>query len=985
MVERTDVQGLQRVQSIGRSARQVDTTSNAAVGRVDNSWVGALAGIAKGGMGMIQKHAEEKADSDALIQRQRALHGLNPTGNATRKGLQAHMLVGLQNTLVTNTKQMQEDASRFEGTDAEWDEHVLDNTASVRDAIRKQYPSVTDDRNFDTAITNAQLEQMPSIAGARVSSKIQQERDARYTTYTDNLITNIDELTPESAQAWTDNMQSRAVDLQLTTDETQKGIASTAMKLAQSGDGRLIEATKHIKDDAGVSLYERDPALKQAAVHAKRIEAQGRQGQIAETKDLLETQYIAGDISKEDFYKQADSLNVDTGNAAYSEEQLRSVDRKKATVIATAAKNRDINSLISNIATGNAATVATSHLDNIPMKTKQDALTSQLSQVATQVDQQVQDGLIDPMQSDQAKLQAMTNERLKWAKVGVFDKVMEGRINQFKNTDFNMLVNNKEETPYMNDVLNTYNLVPDSQRESVFGLDNAAFMNHYSTFRNDGDTPAQALQQAQNAKRNVTYEKKEITKAVSSIVGDMNANDGWGWSSNFTDRQSQQVSSEADDLYRTYRRAGFTQEDARERSLNHMNQNWKKVGNTIIKSPNSLSKIANVAQVNPDDLDMQLNGFMESHKADIMEHIQGAYDFQDVYPDIDADNGTFILRAGSTKAPIGKRMRLSELSNEEYATAYQNKPVKVQSGNSEYAAVINLSNEFKLLGKASTPSANVIDSDSEPMIMDESKLPSNATKEFVDGEVVYNIPIKSSAGQVKRNNEWMTQMKGHENLNKEGRNSSGMWTPFDSDLKRDGKETIGYGHMLTDEERKNGYILVVDNPIRFQGSDSEFTDTIADALFEQDLTDAREKLSSHLGRDADDIPEDASRALIDGFYNGGNAYINNNPKAVKYMRKGEWGAAFITSGDYINEGGKRSGGLAKRTAARYNLLDGVPKVEAVSFSPEGEVKWKFSKGSDYSGLPKEIRNKIKGDVIQITRPKRGSRHPWSKPYDFTPM
>ena len=135
-IERQAVQGLAPVQSTGgprgsaTQAIQVGTpqTQPGLGNFVDDLFnaAGSVAGLATDIM-------NRSVEDDKVVQYDRALRGLLPSDEATVGGTRAHMLVQLQNDVIASTAQLQEDAKRFTGDDAEWEQHVVKSRNAIQD------------------------------------------------------------------------------------------------------------------------------------------------------------------------------------------------------------------------------------------------------------------------------------------------------------------------------------------------------------------------------------------------------------------------------------------------------------------------------------------------------------------------------------------------------------------------------------------------------------------------------------------------------------------------------------------------------------------------------------------------------------------------------------------------------------------------------------------------------------------------------------
>ncbi|KAF2282458.1 hypothetical protein GH714_043929 [Hevea brasiliensis] len=127
--------------------------------------------------------------------------------------------------------------------------------------------------------------------------------------------------------------------------------------------------------------------------------------------------------------------------------------------------------------------------------------------------------------------------------------------------------------------------------------------------------------------------------------------------------------------------------------------------------------------------------------------------------------------------------------------------------------------------------------------------------------------------------------------------------------------------------------------------------------------------------DFNNLPGNIRRALIDTSFNMGKGFLNNNPTANAWFKKGDYQAGFIQLLTASNENGKRSKGVLVRRASAYNMAGGGewPKISKVDVQEDGTMRVKFS--GDKSSINPEMRKIISDDGwLLVKRGKPGSLH-----------
>jgi len=110
-------------------------------------------------------------------------------------------------------------------------------------------------------------------------------------------------------------------------------------------------------------------------------------------------------------------------------------------------------------------------------------------------------------------------------------------------------------------------------------------------------------------------------------------------------------------------------------------------------------------------------------------------------------------------------------------------------------------------------------------------------------------------------------VKQLENSNRVGYDkASGTWMPHTS--PESGRDTIGWGHKLSEEEQKGGYILLDGKQISFD----KVNDKVANKLFEQDWNKSTNEAKSFISEKGDwnNLSESKKLITTELFFNMGN-------------------------------------------------------------------------------------------------------------------
>jgi hypothetical protein len=257
---------------------------------------------------------DKKIESDKLLQESRAALGQEPTNDATVAGAKAHELVDTRNAAVVYAYQLQEDAKTFEGTDEEWEQHVLDTQNTLMSTIGN-------DKDAITIAGSVFQKEFGKAALNRYKAKQEQHQTKLYQTNINSLhLATQGDFTPQEIR----HNLSKVIDemhLQGASEATiRKSIVDAAITQSELNDLTLIDYTKEM------GLFQQEPGLARAERQAQtRITGQVS-GEIAIAKQSAIDRMVADDnMTFEQWAMYAGTIKEPTGKSAFSESEIRSV------------------------------------------------------------------------------------------------------------------------------------------------------------------------------------------------------------------------------------------------------------------------------------------------------------------------------------------------------------------------------------------------------------------------------------------------------------------------------------------------------------------------------------------------------------------------------------------------------------------------------------------------------------------------------------
>lgn len=275
-------------------------------------------------------YMQQKVDEDKTVQAMRFYEGMAPSDEATTAGYRTHAVLAMSNKVLESTAKLKNEAATFTGTDEEWQKRVRDAQTSDHNSLLEKYPSLKNDPLAGKAIVSMYGEQVPSIAATRISSKLAQEHEARLNTFRDHIRVRVDGLKPEEAHTLLAGVMDSSDTLQLTKQEREKELSALAIEKADAGDLSILEFTKKYTGGQKTSLWERSHALQKAEENGKKVYWMKRQDEIALKKTNLQERLDKGELTRDEFFTEAQALNNEVSLLAYTDDSMIAAARKNA-------------------------------------------------------------------------------------------------------------------------------------------------------------------------------------------------------------------------------------------------------------------------------------------------------------------------------------------------------------------------------------------------------------------------------------------------------------------------------------------------------------------------------------------------------------------------------------------------------------------------------------------------------------------------------
>lgn len=969
MIERQAVQGLQQVARGGAPRASMIQSKVGTPQLVEsNSFLDDLMGVA----GDVAKVATDAmntiVEEDKLRQYDRNLRGLLPSEDATTGGKRAHMLVNLQNRADEITQRMIDDASRFEGTDEEWEEHVITNQRAMREEVALNYPELMGDKDTAKLITNVFMEKQPQVFAARAGSKLKQESVERSTAIQSRVLSQTEGLQGEALTGMLHQLQREAVAMQVSKPEFESLVVSMAMERAAVGDSSMIEATKGILDANGVSLYARNGKLMQAEIQADRTATSLDQVGLYEMKSQIENGVLDGSLGWEEFLKQADAQNKQTGASAWSEAEITALYNKKAKASAEAGKSDEyMRALMGDGLVG---------LQDWSAKERKEGAETLRARSNELAEAEIAKLGLTGQEAEMVRGKYEQQRYVLMAKNALQDPVAKERYDSLMMLSPEHLKDMKEEPAELQTLLRMQQSLPEDGIAKVMGEEAAAFVDNYSRGLHMGYNPGQAIKYAQGAANKGKRLGSEKVKRLNKIATDVTksvAEGAWGWGDNMGEVGRGLVEQEASDMAFGMAAAGYSEEAIEANMEKYLSGQYTQTqagfmkAGVMVKGAKDNQTIAKVmGGINADDVGIALKQYMINNEQTFLDEAAGM-EIKDMYIDINQDKGTFVVRAGTQRQPVTAVKPLSELNGNALRNQYYEEAKKVRDTQVEEAKKSDYGDAMKAnyddqrkYQKSTDYTAGTI---GKRGIADFILSPA-----FASGQ---NLPGNFEFGYEKNNEDFYNYVAKQENPANVGYNRvAGTYEPY----KDAHGESVGYGHFITPEERKNGYIMVDGEKIPFRKGESQISQKMARKLLEQDV-------KSHVPSTSDwktpfkDLHPAVQRGIMDLTYNLGKGGIKNAPRADAAFKSGRITDGFLHMLGTASTEGKRSPGLLVRRADAYNMANatsGLPKIKQVETNADGSMRVKFD-GEMSSAFTKDFAGKIgKDGWLTVYEPKKGA-------------
>ena len=363
---------------------------------------------------------------------------------------------------------------------------------------------------------------------------------------------------------------------------------------------------------------------------------------------------------------------------------------------------------------------------------------------------------------------------------------------------------------------------------------------------------------------------------------------------------------------------------------------------------------------------MALRQYLDNNKQALLD-ASGGLEEGDLYFDVDAQRGLFTIRAGSGRVPVTQAMPLSEIKGQSLLKQRYDAEVKARDeGRKNFEA-----QQMRMWGaggyQAQPPAKTTAKTVGSRGIADFLMSPA-----FASGE---NLPANFEFGYKRNNMDFYNYVAKAENSANVGFDQvAGVYTPY----KDAHGQSVGYGHFITTEEKKNGYIMIGTEKVPFTPGQSQLTPERAMRLLQQDLK-SHVPSTSGWAVSFEEMHPGVQRGLMDLSYNLGKGGIQNAPKAYAAFKAGKFTDGFIEMLSTASTEGKRSTGLLVRRAEAYNLAQSggaVPKISEVETRADGSMYVKFAGQMSEAFVNKSIYKQIgKDGWMQVYPPKQGALAP----------
>lgn len=975
-LDRQAVQGLQQVQSQGpaRASLIQSRVAGAPTLSQSSSLLDDIMSVAGDAAKVATSVMNNIVEEDKIRQYDRNLRGLLPSEDATVGGKRAHMLVNLQNRTDEITQRLKQDATNFQGSDEEWEEHVVTYQRAMREEVALNYPELSGDKETGKMITATLMEKHPQIFAARAGSKLQQESVERTTALQSRVLSMTEGLQGEELTGMLHQLQRDAVAMQITKPEFEGMITGMALERASVGDASLIEATKGILDGNGVSLYARNGKLMQAEISADRTRASLDQVGLFQSKNEIEQALMSGELEWDEFLRRADAQNDETGSSAWSESELSSLYNKRAKAAAEGMVQQEW------LARGEQGSPL--GLQDISTKERKAYAGYLRSTMGELAEKEIAATGATGEQAEAIRGKYEQQRLMHMAKNVIEDPVAKERFDSLMSMSPENLQSMTDEPEAMQTLLRTRDSLPETGLRAVLGDKAWAFTENYERALRMGQNPGQAIAFAQNASRGEKLQSsvlKELNKTTESVVNSV-ASGGWTFGDNMGDMGKELMMQEANQIALAMKQAGHSNETIEKEMKSYLSNQYTQTqegffkSSVLVKGVQSMQELGKTIGTNGTDSAAALSQYLSNNKEALLDSAGMGMEEKDLYFDIDQKKGTFVIRAGSGRVPVTMAAPLSSLDGQ---VLLKEKYESEKKSRDESKAAF----EESMMKRAAWGSSDQKKyQKSADVTID--KLSKTGVSEFFMSSAFASgadLPGNFEFGYDKNNQDFYNYVAKQENPANVGFNrAAGSYEPY----KDAHGESVGFGHFITDTERKNGYIVIDGNKVPFKKGSSQLTPQQAQKLLKQDVK-SHVPNTSDWKTPFDKLHPTAQRGIMDLTYNLGKGGIANAPKAAAAFKAGKITDGFIHMLSTATTEGKRSPGLLVRRADAYNLANassGLPKIKQVETNADGSMRVKFAGEMSGAFVSKEIAGKIgKDGWMTVYDAKKGALTQNTKP------
>jgi len=965
-IERQAVQGLQQVKSTGgprmagTSAIQV---SEPQIRRSGSSFIDDIFSAAGAFATVGTEIMQQAVEDDKVRQYDRALQGLMPSDDVTVGGARAHMLVQLQNDVLGHTIALQDEAKRFQGSDEEWEQKVVDSRNAIQAKVYQQYPGLQGDKDTMRLVSNAFMEQQPKIFAARASAKLEREAQQRTEAMHSRVLMVTEGLSGSSLDAALHQLQQEAVTMQLTKPEYEEMIAQIAMERAAIGDSTFVEATKSLKDANGISLYQRNGKLQTAEIQANRNWAAQNQVELFEKKDAAIQAFTNGELDREEMLKIMQNHNEISGGTAWSDGEIKSLFDNVAKKNAENAKMQD---LLARGQTGSP--LGLQDISDKDRKAYAEALAGTYTKLAE--DEIKRTGAT----GEQAEAIRGRYEQMRYLKLGqdlIKDPNIQARYDSLMQMSSANLKDMNTEPEALKTLMNARDSIPEDARRAVMGDKEYAFVENYDRALQMGYNVGQAVEFAQNVAKGEKLQGsvlKELSSDVEGIVDDIAGGSWLTRGDNMSEAGRSIVLDDAMTIARAMKVAGHNNDTIKRHLQSYLTSQYTQLSEgfftqgVLVKG--DARALGDTIGVNQKDVPIALRQYINNHKQELLDQ-SGGMSEEDIYVDVDSKRGMFVIRAGSGRTPLTPAMPLSEIKGQSLRREYYDAKVKER----DEAKKNFEEQQMRMWGAGGYQAQPLQKGDVTAKAVGKRGIADFLmSPAFAAGE---NLPKNFEFGYDKKNQDFFNYVAKTENgMNAGFDRVAGVYTPY----KDAHGQSVGYGHFLTAEERANGYIMIGTDKVPFKPGQSQLTPERAMRLLKQDM-----KKNVPPTKDWA-IPFDAmhpstQRGIMDLTYNLGKTGIKKSPKAYAAFKAGRITDGFIEMLGTASTEGKRSPGLLVRRAEAYNMAQGeagIPRISEVETRADGSMYVKFAGKMSPAFVSQSIHNRIdKNGWMQVYPPGAG--------------